>query len=178
MNIVNKLTLRHLKQNKSRTVVTTLGICVSVAMITAVFVAAFSLMNLLGDLSILENGNWHETVEMNTETFEQFSKDDRVEKIGIATENNWKYIINSKNKTRHEFLIAACDSELIQMFLQSNYEGRLPENSNEIMINKKTLDQFFPGAGLSSEITFLDPDSNDGTVTFEMNKKATYKVVG
>ena len=178
MNIVNKLTLRHLKQNKSRTVVTTLGICVSVAMITAVFVAAFSLMNLLGNLSILENGNWHETVEMNTETFEQFKKDDRVEKIGIATENNWKYIFNSKNDTRHEFLIAACDSELIQMLLQSNYEGRLPENSNEIMINKKTLDRFFPGAGLSSEITFLDPDSNDGTVTFEMNKKATYKVVG
>ena len=55
MNIVKKLTLRHLKENKSRSVVTTLGICVSVAMITAVFVAAYSLMNLLGDLTILQN---------------------------------------------------------------------------------------------------------------------------
>ena len=39
MNIVNKLTLRHLKENKGRTLVTTFGIIVSVAMITAVFVA-------------------------------------------------------------------------------------------------------------------------------------------
>ena len=50
MKIVNKLTLRHLKENKGRTVVTTLGICVSVAMITAVFVAAASLMNLFGEI--------------------------------------------------------------------------------------------------------------------------------
>ena len=42
MNIVNKLTLRHLKTNKGRTIVTILGITVSVAMITAVFVSIVS----------------------------------------------------------------------------------------------------------------------------------------
>ena len=45
MNIVNKLTLSHLKANKSRSVVTVLGITVSVAMITAVFVAIASFVN-------------------------------------------------------------------------------------------------------------------------------------
>ena len=35
MNIINKLTLRHLKENKKRTVVTIIGIIISVAMITA-----------------------------------------------------------------------------------------------------------------------------------------------
>ena len=44
MNIVNKLTLRHLKENKGRTLVTTFGIIVSVAMITAVFVAMASFL--------------------------------------------------------------------------------------------------------------------------------------
>ena len=51
MNIVNKLTTRHIQQNKGRTVVTTLGICVSVAMITAVFVAMASFLNLFGEIA-------------------------------------------------------------------------------------------------------------------------------
>ena len=50
MNIVNKLTLRHLKENKGRTLVTTFGIIVSVAMITAVFVAMASFLQLFADV--------------------------------------------------------------------------------------------------------------------------------
>lgn len=48
MNIVRTLTLRHLKENKGRTVVTILGIIVAVAMITAVFVGMSSLLNVTG----------------------------------------------------------------------------------------------------------------------------------
>jgi len=35
MNIVNKVTIRHLKENKRRTLVTIIGVIISVAMITA-----------------------------------------------------------------------------------------------------------------------------------------------
>ena len=52
MNIVNKLTLRHLKENKGRTVITALGVIISVAMITAVFVAIASFLNLFADISV------------------------------------------------------------------------------------------------------------------------------
>ena len=58
MNIVNKLTTRHIQQNKGRTVVTTLGICVSVAMITAVFVAMASFLNLFGEIGLISSGKW------------------------------------------------------------------------------------------------------------------------
>ena len=58
MNIVNKRTTRHIQQNKGRTVVTTLGICVSVAMITAVFVAMASFLNLFGEIGLISSGNW------------------------------------------------------------------------------------------------------------------------
>lgn len=36
MNIVNKVTLRHLKENKRRTLITIIGVIISVAMITGV----------------------------------------------------------------------------------------------------------------------------------------------
>lgn len=58
MNIVNKLTLRHLKENKGRTVVTTMGIIVSVAMITAVLVAMTSFFSLFGDITAYTDGNY------------------------------------------------------------------------------------------------------------------------
>lgn len=45
MNIVNKLTIRHLKQNKRRTLVTIIGVIISVAMVTAVATLGFLLWN-------------------------------------------------------------------------------------------------------------------------------------
>lgn len=88
MKIVNRLTLRHLKENKSRTVVTTLGICVSVAMITAVFVAAASLMNLFGEIQLLTKGHQHAVLTVNESQFEKLEKDDRIERIGLRMSEN------------------------------------------------------------------------------------------
>ena len=52
MNIVQKLTTAHLKANVRRTVTTILGIVISVAMITAVFVSVSSLFKYFGDAAI------------------------------------------------------------------------------------------------------------------------------
>ncbi len=180
MNIVKKLTLRHLKENKSRSVVTTLGICVSVAMITAVFVAAFSLMNLFGNLSIIQNGNWHAAAEMGLQTFEKFREDERIDKIGIATENSWGFVLNDKGQAKKDFIITNADKELMNMFVQCKFEGRLPENDSEAMINRKYLDKYFPGTGLGGKITLAVPDngSDDEELSFKGNKTISYTVVG
>lgn len=47
MNIVNRLTLRCLKLNKRRTLVTIIGIILSVAMLTAISTIFFSFMDLM-----------------------------------------------------------------------------------------------------------------------------------
>ncbi len=180
MNIVKKLTLRHLKENKSRSVVTTLGICVSVAMITAVFVAAFSLMNLLGNLSVIQNGNWHAAAEMGLQTFEKLREDERIDKIGIATENSWGFILNDEGQAKKDFIITNADKELMNMFVQCKFEGRLPENDSEAMINCDLLEKYFPGIGLGGKITLAVPDngSDDEELSFKGNKTVSYTVVG
>lgn len=43
MNIVHTLTIRHLQQNKRRTLVTIIGVIISVAMVTAVATLVFPL---------------------------------------------------------------------------------------------------------------------------------------
>ena len=84
MNIANKLTYRHLKENKGRTVVTTLGICVSVAMITAVFVAMASFLNLFGEIGKISSGNWDAYYyHLSQSQIEQVEKDSRISKVGL-----------------------------------------------------------------------------------------------
>ncbi len=55
MNIVNKVTVRHMKQNKKRTLVTILGVIISAAMITAVATLAVSFMELMQRQTIVGN---------------------------------------------------------------------------------------------------------------------------
>lgn len=59
MNIVNKLTLRHMKENKRRTLVTILGVIISVSMITAVTTLGLSFLDVIKRDAIANNGNWH-----------------------------------------------------------------------------------------------------------------------
>ena len=59
MNIINKVTLRHLKENKRRTLVTIIGVIISVAMITAVATLSISFLDLMIRQDISKNGEWH-----------------------------------------------------------------------------------------------------------------------
>lgn len=87
MNIIQKLTLAHLKRNKGRTVVTILGICVSVAMITAVFVCIASFMNYMADVSLYNAGNFQARVTGVTQNeVAELEAQDGVYKVGVAAE--------------------------------------------------------------------------------------------
>ena len=59
MNLLNRLTLKNLKLNKKRTIVTIIGIILSVALIQAVSSMYFSLISSLETFEINEKGNYH-----------------------------------------------------------------------------------------------------------------------
>src|SRR5699024_8050490 len=59
MNIVNKLTWRHMRKNKRQTLVTIIGVIISVAMVTGVATLAFSFMDLMQKQTIAQEGEWH-----------------------------------------------------------------------------------------------------------------------
>ncbi len=59
MNILNKVTLKGLLKNKTRTVVTIIGIILSTAMICAVTTFASSLRNLMAESAEYEEGRWY-----------------------------------------------------------------------------------------------------------------------
>lgn len=63
MNIIAKLTLKTMSMNKKRTVVTIIGIVISVAMIMAVSTIAYSFTNYMGEGAMRKSGQFHVVFE-------------------------------------------------------------------------------------------------------------------
>lgn len=143
MNIVNKLTLRHLKQNMSRTVVTTLGICVSVAMITAVFVAMASFLNLFGEITVLSGGDYHaQFYNVSQEQLGRVEKDSRVSETGIyiTPDNSSVQLENRRNDKLGTGEMLVGDETYFKQMITSDYDGALPKNENEVAVEQSFLE--------------------------------------
>lgn len=143
MNIVNKLTLRHLKENKGRTLVTTFGIIVSVAMITAVFVAMASFLQLFADVSVVSEGNYAAQLSnVKLSSLDELYKDERIETVGLCDENYKQFKIgNGKSDRLAIGSIGACDDGYFKMFIQADYDGTLPKTSDKIAVQSDFIEK-------------------------------------
>lgn len=63
MNIIAKLTLKTMSKNKKRTIVTIIGVVISVAMIMAVSTIAYSFTNYMGEGAMRKSGQFHVVFE-------------------------------------------------------------------------------------------------------------------
>lgn len=158
MNIVNKLTIRHLKENKGRTVVTTLGICVSVAMITAVFVAMASFLNLFGEIGLITSGKWDaEFKYLNQKQVQQIEKDSRISKTGLQyfDEHMSFKLKNATSYKKGVGDILVGDKAFFEMMLTGDCDGKVPTNDNEVAVEEDFLVQNgMKSAKVGDKITF------------------------
>lgn len=142
-NVIHTLTKRHLQANKGRTVITIIGIIISAAMLTAVFVSMSSLLTFLGDAQLYSDGAWHATVtEGSPELQKKIAQDDQVDKVGICAlpKKEMAYqIVSDEAAYKRTADIYAGDANGIAMYVTSNYEGKLPSNENEIAIEESVL---------------------------------------
>ena len=82
MNILNELTIKNLKQNKKRTIVTIFGIMLSVALITAITTFVSSMQGSMEEYAKREKGNYHMLVsEVPEEEQKYFLKNEKIEKV-------------------------------------------------------------------------------------------------
>lgn len=141
MNIVNKLTLRHLKENKGRTVITTLGICVSVAMITAVFVAMASFLNLFGEIDQIAGGHRQAVLGVTASQLADLKNDDRLERVGVSLDNPSYQLENRKSNSAGTGEIYIGDKTNLEQMFTGNFEGAIPEKNNEIAVEQSLIDK-------------------------------------
>ena len=139
MSIIQKLTLAHLKKNKGRTVVTILGICVSVAMITAVFVCIASFMNFFAEETLYTGGHWHAQVfEAADNEIDELKALENVSRVGLrANLDDSKsgfmidYGVSPRTSTGN---ICAGDANWLSQIVTCDIDGKLPASENEILV--------------------------------------------
>ncbi|MCM1115486.1 MAG: ABC transporter permease [Clostridium sp.] len=142
MNIVNKLTLRHLKENKGRTLVTTLGICVSVAMITAVFVAMASFLQLFGDVEYMAGGHKDAVLYADSQQLQQLKRDDRIKAVGVESElyDTAYQLEKRKSDSAGIGSIYSGDTINLKQCITGDYDGVLPKNDKEIAVEQSLIE--------------------------------------
>lgn len=134
MNVFHKVTLQSLRQNRTRTIVTIIGVMLSAAMICAVTTSASSLSNYLIEMMRHMNGDWYGTVQNCDEAFyqhicadERISALTRAEQIGYAK-------VESKNEYKPYLFILAAEEGFSEMLPVHLISGTMPQSSEELIL--------------------------------------------
>ncbi len=134
MNLLNKLTIKNLKLNKKRTIVTIIGIMLSVALITAVASVYTSGIKSLARYEAKEMGNFHIAFyNVNEKDIASISNNKAVEDFYLVRSIGYAKI-ESKNEYKPYAYIKAFNEKALNELSINLVEGRMPENENEILI--------------------------------------------
>lgn len=191
MNLLNRLTIKSLKLNKKRTVVTIVGIILSIMLITAVSSIFSSLISSATNYERQYKGNYHAAFSnIPASELETIYNNRKIKTVNVV-ENIGFAAIDSKNAEKPYALVKAFSDNALNNLAVNLIEGRLPENENEILIPKnlstnggsslKTGDEITLNIGqridASSNILPTDADYMPDE-KLEDTTGHTYKIVG
>jgi putative ABC transport system permease protein len=127
-----------LKQNRRRTLVTIIGVIISVAMVTAVATLGFSFMELMKKQSISTNGEWHvQYGDVTKAQLETIQKDDATKTLVISSNLGYAPLEGGQNENKPYWYIKAYNAAGFKQFPIELLEGRLPKAINEVVISEE-----------------------------------------
>lgn len=198
MKILNKLTVKNLKLNKSRTIVTIIGIMLSCALIMVVAGMAASAQQTMVNLQINVTGNYDLFVKgANKKIIDNAQANRNVKDIYIKQNLGCAYLPQAKFDTKPYInVVAFNEKSFTDCFNVTLKEGRLPENENELVLSQSVIENSKADYKLGDtvaldlgkrvyvsgdEIPLDDTDyfnDTNGTEKLVDTHKKTYTVVG
>ena len=135
MNVFNKVTLQSLKKNKTRSIVTIIGIILSAAMICAVTTFASSFMNYAKETTIYTDGNWH-GYQRNTDfqTYKDIWNTGKVEEAVYLQQLGYAYAEESENEFKPYIYVLGAGKDVEEVLPIHITSGKYPTSSTEIML--------------------------------------------
>jgi len=131
MSILNKVTLKTLRKNPTRTAVTVIGIILSAAMICAVTTFASSFLGYMRDDAVYETGNWHVKAE---NTVAGVIADSRIKAVSVLQNMGYCRYEGIENEYKPYLFLGAMNSAFEQNMPVHLTEGRLPQNESEVIV--------------------------------------------
>jgi len=137
MNTINKFTIRSLKLNKKRTIVTIIGITLSVALICAVAGMVFSFQASIIEHEIKYDGRWHSAFkEVDEKSIDVVANNKKIESYYYTQNLGYAKYNTTSDLKPYLYLIALNHSALQNSGLEL-IDGTFPEEENEIVITKE-----------------------------------------
>ncbi len=134
MNILGTVTRRYLVKNKTRTLVTIIGIILSAAMITAVTTIISSLQAYMYNYAVYTDGDWHGCLyEVPEDQIESVLSDSQVESGAVGQIVGYSYI-ETDNTDKPYLYILGGDQLFFDRMPVHLTQGSLPETPDEIIL--------------------------------------------
>ena len=174
MSIVTKLTIRHLMENRKRTIVTILGIAASTALISAILLGVFSFFKFFGTVSVQTDGRGHASFkEITEDQFNALKADSRIETAGVTDKDpeisGVRLDSGMEDRLRVGNIVHGDRDYLTQMVV-SKYDGTLPADASEIAVEEQFLRDNGLALKIGDELSFEQGSrysyDEDGEITY------------
>lgn len=141
MKVLNNITIKNLKLNKKRTIVTIIGIALSVALICAVTTFVSSFQSAMVEREKKKNGNYYIYFQNTTEKQieDLLVQNDKVKSLAKSQEIGYANLKDSANDYKPYVYIESFDEISLKNRGVILKEGSLPRNENEIIIPEHVL---------------------------------------
>lgn len=135
MNVVKRITLQDLKKNRTRTLVTIIGVILSLSMITAVTTFISSLQSYMINLIIEQDGDWHVGIYSAPQSdLSKVKESSDVDSYSVMCNIGYAYLDGGLNEYKPYLFLVSFTEDTFKSFPLKVIEGRLPENESEIVI--------------------------------------------
>lgn len=178
MNLYTSLTIRYLKENKRRTLVTIIGIILSTALICGIGNICMSLLDYEMRSAISSNSDFYASFyDLNKKDALIVSKSAEVSKYGYKQEVGSALIDKEKASLLE---VNSFDKNAFDSYMLIVEQGEFPKNENEIILSQKAIKNLNKKIGDTIELEVGDTEY-DETNTFSKvtnSNKKSYKIVG
>ncbi len=200
MNVFHKVTLQSLKKNKTRTIVTIIGIILSAAMICAVTTFVSSVQNYLLERTIYVGGDWHgSATRIDADTYTD------IKASGVVSSTTYNHIlgyakIDSINEFKpYMYVIGVQQDSFFDMMPVHLMSGSYPTATDEIIIPNHVLsnggatykigdtitleigERFLDGFPMGQNnpyYTYVDGEEVPNKEEIKVTTTRTYRIVG
>ncbi|HOQ07966.1 MAG TPA: ABC transporter permease [Clostridiales bacterium] len=197
MNVFLNVTLKTLSRNKTRTLVTIIGIILSAAMLTAVTSFVTSLRCFMTDVAIYENGDWHGGLySVGSGKIRELESNPEVLHVAACENIGYSALSNPKYGSSPYIFVIGADSSFNSIMPVHITKGRLPETADEIILpvhlvknggtefsvgDRITLDigvRMYENTILNQQTAFIAGEDGKAGEELVIKETRTYTVVG
>lgn len=193
MNLLNRLTLKNLRLNKKRTLVTIIGIILSTALITGVATLVSSFRSTIIEYEKQHSGDYHYVFyNVPADDLKYIRNNRNVDEVYLNEDLGYSLLDGSKNEDKPYLYLKAYSKGSIEKLGISLVDGRLPENDNEVVISSHIKsnggveykigdeldlnlgERISDGESLGQGVALKDVENEE----FVPKSEKTYKIVG